>query len=64
MIKQKHTNINVKKMNAGEQSFYHMPFTIRLYTRTTSSNSLEHKKDKLKITQRQNVVMEKIFFTY
>ena len=47
-------------MNGGEQSFNHMPFTNRLYTRTSSSNSLKHKEDKLKTTQGHEV-MEKKF---
>ena len=37
------TQTAMLKMNAGEQSFNHMPFTKRLSRRTTSSISLDTK---------------------
>ena len=38
------TQTEMLKMNAGEQSFNHMPFTKRLSIRTTSSISLDTKR--------------------
>ena len=46
-------------MNAGEQSFNHMPFTIDCIQELLVQNSLSHIRDKLNTPQR-NEVMKKI----
>ena len=44
VINTKHTNTNVKNECWRATSYNHMPFTKRLFRRTTSSISLNKKK--------------------
>ena len=44
VIKTKHTNSNVKKECWRASSYNHMPFTKRLFIRTSSSTSLNIKR--------------------
>ena len=59
MAKQKQTNINAK-MNAGEQSFNHMPFTTDCIHELIVQQVQNMKKTK-EIPHKRNEVMEKIF---